>query len=366
MANELELQDRLIDLSQVVVPENKKKNVILDATVLTAVMNCARFADLRFNHHLVSIDGKSNSLECGSIVHKYLEAFYKCRIGGMKLDDSFAVGYAAAQLYIAGCRHCTDFVPHACDCATLVSENVYGPANPQCDKCKGKGTIDKPLCGHPPNEYPGVKNTPPEPPSDKAWMIGWRWVLDTIEQYYNFWRNDSWVPLEVETVKSKILYEDDEIRILWKSKLDWVVDTNQSIAAVDHKTMKQNRNTTKLNNQFIGQNLIMGTRTMYINKIGFQKTLPAEKKFIRAGVSYSADQLLEWQSQTLPFWAKMLLAYVDMDYFPPNYTNCQSKFGDCAFMEVCESDRHMRQEMLKQQFMIGPEWNPSNENSDED
>lgn len=334
-----------------------KKNVVFDATVLTAVMNCPRFADLRFNHNLVSISGKSNSLECGSIVHKYLEVYYKCRIGGMKLDEAAAVGYAAAQLYIAGCRHCTDFVPtHHSD--ELTREDKVHICDDRC--------IISPICKHPVNEYPGVKNTPPEPPADKAWQIGWRYVLDTIEQYHAFWRNDSWVPLEVEVVKSKVLYEDDDLRILWKAKLDWVVDTDKGIVAVDHKSMKQNRNVTKLNNQFMGQNLIMGTRTMFLNKVGFQKTLPAEKKFIRAGVSYDADALLEWQSQTLPFYARMLLAYTEMEYFPPNFTNCQSKFGDCSFLGGCESNREMRVQWLKENFIVGPEWNPSNENSDED
>lgn len=312
-----------------------KKNVILDATVLTALMNCACFADLRFNHNLVSINGKSNSLECGSIIHKYLETFYKAKIAGLKADEAFGMGYAAAQLYIAGCEHCTGFKP------TI--------------------EIPKPICGHPIDEYPGVKNTPMEPSADKAWQIGWRWVLETIEQYYTFWRNDSWVPLEVEVVKSKILYEDDDLRILWKAKLDWVVDTDTGIVAVDHKSMKQNRSVTKLNNQFKGQNLIMGTRTMYLNKVGFQKTLPVEKRFLRAGVSYTSDQLLEWQSQTLPFYARMLLAYTEMGYWPHNYTNCQSKFGNCQYIEVCEADRHMREEVIRLNFIKGRDWDPTNE-----
>lgn len=311
-----------------------KKNIIFDATILTALMNCARFADLRFNHNLISINGKGNSLECGSIVHKYLEVFYKCKQQGLKRDECHAIGYAAAQLYIAGCRYCTGFEP-----------------TPE---------KSKPECGHPPNEYPGVQ-VPAETPADKPYVVGWRYVLDTIDQYHAFWINDSWVTLEVEVVKSKILYEDDEIRILWKSKLDWIVDTDQGIVAVDHKSMKQNRSVSKLNNQFMGQNLIMGTRTMYLNKVGFQKTLPAEKKFIRQGVSYDADALLEWQSQTLPFYARMLLAYTEMGYFPPNFTNCQSKFGNCNFIEACEANRDMREQILKNNFVVGPEWNPSNE-----
>lgn len=325
-----------------------RKNVIFDATVLTAVMNCPRFADLRFNHNLVSISGKGNSLECGSIVHKFLEMFYKARINGLKRDEAFAIGYAAAQLYIAGCRHCTGFTPSHHD-------NDNSETHVCDDRC-----IIKPVCGHPPNEYPGTQ-VPAETPADKAYIIGWRWVLQTIEEYNKFWINDSWVPLEVEVVKSKVLYEDEEIRVMWKSKLDWVVDTDKGIVAVDHKSMKQNRSATKLNNQFIGQNLIMGTRTMFLNKVGFQKTLPPEKRFVREGKSYDADTLLEWQSQTLPFYAKMLLAYTEMGYFPPNFTNCQSKFGDCQFLEGCESNRDMREQWLKDNFVVGPDWDPSNE-----
>ncbi len=57
----------------------------------------------------------------------------------------------------------------------------------------------------------------------------------------------------------------------------------------------------------------------------------------------------------------MLLAYTEMGYFPPNYTNCQSKFGNCHFIEACAADRNTREQILKNQFVIGPEWNPSNE-----
>lgn len=318
----------------------RKKNVVLDATVLTSLMNCANFVDLRFNRRFVSMNGKSNSLECGSIGHKYLEVFYKSRIAGLKLDESFALGYQAAQLYIMGCKHCSGFVP--------------------------SDILTKPVCGHEINEYPGVDNTPMEPSKDKPWQIGWKFVLQTLEEHYKFWRNDSWVPIEVEVVKSKVLFEDDDMRVLWKAKLDLVVDTDKGLSAVDHKTMKQNRSTTKLNNQFIGQNLIMDTRTMFINKVGFQKTLPPEKKFLREPKSYDADTLLEWQTQTLPFYARMLLAYNEMGYWPMNHTNCQGKFGDCSYLKVCEAIRSDRERVLREEYMIGPEWNPTNENSDED
>jgi hypothetical protein len=310
-----------------------KKNVILDATVLTSLMTCPRFTDFRFNHRLVSINGKSNSLECGSIVHVFLEYFYGSLIRGVKREEAVQFGFTAAELYIRGCVFCTDFV-----------------ATPD---------FPKPPCGHKPNEFTGVKNTPKD---SESYKTGWQFVLDTCDEYQKYYINDSWVPLEVEVVKKEILYEDDEIRILWKAKLDWTVDTSQAILPVDHKTMKQNRKNNSMNNQFIGQCLIMKTRNVVINKIGFQKTLPANEKFVRTFISYSAERLLEWQSETLPFYGKLLLMYAETGHFPPNFTSCEGKYGDCPFYaNVCSDNPSNREESLKQHFMVGPEWNPTNE-----
>lgn len=338
-----------------------KKNVVLDATVLSALMTCGRFADFNFNYRFQPLSGKSNALECGSIVHKALEIYYKCLINGMKRDDAVAFGLGAAELYIKGCRYCTGFVPHSCECVTPASpgsEVLVPVAN--CPNCAGQGFIKKPKCNHPVDEYPGVKNTPQEADKEKTWQTGWQWVLTTIEQYFEFWRNDFWVPLEIEVVKSKILYEDDEIRILWKAKLDATFDTLQAIYPVDHKTMKQNREGIKLNNQFMGQCHIMETRNMVINKIGFQKTLEPKDKFIREMMSYGSDQLLEWQQEILPYWAKMMLMWVEIGYFPPDFSNCENKFGRCKYYDVCVAERDRREQILRENFMIGPEWNPSN------
>lgn len=338
----------------------QKKNVILDATVLTTLMACARLVDFRFNHNFHSLDGKSNSLEAGSIVHKVLEVYYRERIKGFSASQAQASGLSAGLMYIQGCRFCVDFEPHDCSSCHglgIIDNHVTGKI--ECDYCEGAGKIVKPSCNHEPNEYPGVFNTPAED-EKKPKRIGYKWILETCEQYFDFYKNDHWIPLEVEIVKQKLLYQDDEIRILWKAKLDLVSDTNNGIFPVDHKTMQQNRPTVSLNNQFIGQCIITNTRTVIINKIGFQKSLKPEEKFIRASISYSPDRLLEWQSTILPYWAKTLLMYEESGYFPPRLTNCKNEYGFCAFYKVCEADPDMREEVLKQNFVVGPKWDPIN------
>jgi len=182
-----------------------------------------------------------------------------------------------------------------------------------------------------------------------------------MEQYFAFYRNDSWVPLFAEEVRGDILYEDDDIRILWKAKLDLGVDTNQGIFPVDHKTMSQRRETNSMNNQFIGQCLIMKTRNVVINKIGWQTTLKPEEKFTRAVLSYSADRLMEWQSEILPFYAYQLLTFEEAGYYPPRFDHCEGKYGPCPFLNVCEADRNMREEELRLNFTKVEEWNPKND-----
>lgn len=314
------------------IPMSGKKNIILDSQVLTSVMGCPRATDLRFNHNLQSLAGKSNSLECGSITHKFMEVYYGSMIKGIKREQAFGFGIAAAELYIQSCPDCTGFI-----------------STPE---------QKKPKCGHKPDEYPGVKNTPKD---SVAYQTGWQFVLDTCDEYHRFYINDHWVPLEVETVKGEVLYEDDEIRIMWKAKLDLTCDTNQGIFPVDHKTMKQRRDTISMNNQFMGQCILMRTRNVFINKIGFQKSLKPAEKFIRAPLSYSAARLLEWQSETLPFYAKQLLMYAEIGHYPPNFTQCEGKYGNCNFVGVCQSDPGMREEELKLHFTVGPQWNPVNE-----
>jgi len=310
-----------------------KKNIVLDATVLSAMMSCARLLDFRYNLRFLPLKGKSNSLEVGTLVHKVLEVYYREIIKGFSKQQALSAAFAAGHMYITGCPHCAD------------------PAN------------DKPACGHQPLEYPGMQNTPEE--NDGQKRIGWKWALATCEQYFDHYKNDSWVSLATETVRGEVLYEDDEIRILWKAKFDWIVDTNQMIISVDHKTMKQRRDNLTLNNQFTGQCLVMKTRAVCINKIGFQTSLEPKEKFQRTMINYSADRLLEWQSEILPYYAYKYLQYAESGYWPPDYTHCENKYGKCAFADVCQADRSDRERVLNEGFFIGPKWDPTNIVEDE-
>lgn len=279
-----------------------KQNVVLDATMLSTLMSCPRLADFRFNLNLVGIKGKSPSLEMGSICHTIIEHFYKASIAGKGRGNAIDMGFQAGRLLATNPDETRNSTPDDIDLA-----------------------------------------------------------FNTMEEYFDFYKNDFWVPLEAEVVKGEVLYEDDEIRLLWKAKLDAVVDTNQGIFPVDHKTMKQRRDSLTLNNQFMGQCIIMKTRQLIVNKIGFQKTLKSHEKFTRPVLSYTEDNLVEWQSEILPYFAKLMLMYAESGYWPPNFTHCENKYGFCNFVDVCKANRNMREDELKNNFKVTDKWDPQND-----
>jgi len=309
-----------------------KKNVIFDATLLSSLAGCGRFVDLRFNHNFIQLGGKSNSLECGSLAHKILEVYYDHQIKGFPRATCIGQALTAGRLFINGCPSCAD------------------------------GMNPKPECGHEAGAYPGVSNTPELSEGHKT---GWSFVLQTMEQYFEFYKNDAFIPLASEQVRGDVVYEDDEIRVMWKAKFDLIIDTNQiGIVSMDHKTFKQRREKSKLSNQFLGHCFLLKSRNVIVNKIGWQTSLKLADRLTREVVSYSADVIQEWQSEIVPYYAYKLLQYSESEYWPPNFTKCDSIYGSCAFKQVCESDRGMREEVLRNNFMIGPVWDPSNRDED--
>jgi hypothetical protein len=301
----------------------KKKNLVWDSQILSTLMSCARLSDFRFNLRLTPLGPRSKSLEKGSIVHVALEYYYKNIIQGLKRHDAIGNALIAAREYVLGCPDC------------LKSQGV------EVDFCTR----------HKEQDWIGVS-------LDESEI---QIVFDTIDQYFEFYKADFWTPLEVEIVKGKQLYEDDEVRIAWKAKFDLISDTNHGIYPVDHKTHQQRRDTLSLNNQFIGQCIVAESRNVIINKIGFQTSVKPADKFTRPMMSYSMDRLIEWQSEILPYWAKLYLAFEESGYWPPNFTHCENKYGICIFKEICEANPNMREEDLRKNFRVSRKWDVSND-----
>jgi PD-(D/E)XK nuclease superfamily len=313
-----------------------KQSVAFDATLLASLTGCARFTDIRFNHRLVSVGGKSNSLEVGTLIHKVLEVYYQHMINGFGRANSIGQAEIAGQLFITGCPYCANEVDV-----------------PEGTKLK---------CGHEPGEYPGMQNTPEESEQHK---VGWKFAMKRCAEYFEHYKNDSFIPLAAEKVEKGIIYEDDEIRVGWKAKLDLLIDTNQiGIMSMDHKTFKQRRDKTTLSHQFMGHCVLLNTRNVLVNKIGLQSSLKIDECLSRELVSFSKDRLDEWQNEIVPYYAYKYLQYKDSGYWPPDFTRCDNIYGACPYKRVCEADRGMREEELRLNFIKAPVWDPRNKDDE--
>lgn len=279
-----------------IIPE-PKHNVVMDSQILSSLMACPQAADYNFNQDLQPNGGKSVSLEMGSIVHQFLEHKFKAQLDGMKKADAIGFGMAAAIKYSK-------------------------------DKTEVRNSSDEDI---------GI-------------------ALNTCIEYENYYKVEPWRTLEVESVHGREIYNDGKLRVIWKAKFDWIVDNGQMRFAVDHKTMKQRRDVTNLNNQFTGQVLLTDQRLMFVNKIGFQQSLAPKDKFTRAPVNYTQARLDEWSQVIVPFYARKLVEYANTGFWPRNYTHCESKYGFCKYKEVCESNPNMRPEVIRLNFYKGKKW----------
>jgi len=329
MSNELNDDDTGIIKEPEVVMEGKTANVVLDSQLFSSFMGCARKGNYRFNRNLVSTKGKSNALECGSYVHTIFEHYYRAIIAGKSKGDAISIGFDAGDEYVRG----------------------YHPDN--------KYVLDA--------DEKGIHNTPlTAADASSPYQTSIEQARQTMDEYFQHYLNDMWTPIAVEEVRGDLIFEADDIRIIWKAKYDLIVDTSAGLMSVDHKTMKQRKDTMTLNNQFMGQCLVLKNRTVIVNKVGFQKTVKPHDKFTRPGINYTFDNLEEQRTEVIPYYARMWVAYKEANFYPPNYQQCENKFGMCEFYEdICRNDRGMREEALKIFFKEDRPWDVLNVASDE-
>jgi len=102
--------------------------------------------------------------------------------------------------------------------------------------------------------------------------------------------------------------------------------------------------------------VLLNARNVIINKIGFKKTIPLNERFKREMVNYSTDRLAEWANEIVPYYARMLHSYNEASHYPPNFTQCESKFGWCDYKRVCELDRNLREIELTANYEVAKAW----------
>ncbi len=298
--------------------------VILDSQLLNSFQSCEEHFNLRFNHNLVPKTGMGKAIEQGSMMHDMLETFYRSKKEGLSRVNSFSKAISTGNLVITGCEFC-----------------IAGAVNKE-----------KPCTIHKDNKFQGLNTAN----IDDAHM-----VMQTFEQYYEFWKNDSWTTLEVEYVKGKVIYEDDEISVLWKAKIDWLIDNLEGVFSTDHKTASRREEVLPLDNQFIGQCAVTEQTKMFRNVIGFQTSLKPAEKFTRDAVNFSRVRIEEWKLEVASY-AYDLVSCNENKRYRHRFTSCRKRYGDCIFRHVCCGEPSDRGRLIEEQFKIADKvWDVNND-----
>lgn len=204
--------------------------------------------------------------------------------------------------------------------------------------------------------------------------------IEKYKNYHSYYRGENWIIDEVEQPFSKKLYEVPDIicefctkhgfesaedvncedckegyTVLYEGKIDLLIripDLEQKgQIVVDHKCPNRNYPVDPRSNQFIGYSYALGSPTVIINKLGFQKD---EKLwFTRPFVSYDQDQIQDWLRSAI-YYTSQYLGWKKDGVWIPNYTSC-SKYGGCAFASICNTSRAARE------FIISSLYRPKTE-----
>ena len=180
-------------------------------------------------------------------------------------------------------------------------------------------------------------------------------TLEVFTEYCAFYEHEGWQVLAVEQVASKVIYEDEETIFIYDAKPDLIVRaSNLPLLLVDHKHVKSNRAVCEMSNQFMGYCWILGANNICVNSVGFQKTLPMNKKFLRHIISYSQGVIDDWVENTI-WWMRMIEHFTSSGQWPAYLASCD-KFDGCIFQEICLTDPFVREIKMHRQFDVAETW----------
>ena len=286
----------------------EQKIISLDATTMNTYQSCALKYKYQFIDNLRP-NLKASALEEGDLMHKMLEVFYSLKFGLSKFDSGIWPEILESGLTLG----------EILDTETII------------EFCQKVGLF-----------LATKMNAEPKDLEE---------VIYQFKAYMDFYKHDPWRALAVEEVGSKVLFENENHKIIWNCKTDLVAEKGSIIAPWDHKTGKRRSTPSSLSNQFIGTCFVLGMNNILINKIGFQKTLKESERFQRFLLTISNARIEEWRTNTIA-WA---LRFAKEQHFPPNLTSCD-KYSGCLFEEVCTADPNNRDYVIDKDFSTGKVW----------
>lgn len=187
-------------------------------------------------------------------------------------------------------------------------------------------------------------------------------IIDVMEENFEFWRIDdqNYHIVEVEKPFIYLLYEDDEVKIHMAGKIDLIVSDNKyTNMPMDHKSYDRSFELNRMSNQFRNYCYALKSDVLTVNRIGFQKTLKPQDKFLRPLLSYDKFAFDQWRNNVV---TKVMyyLQCAATNTWPMNETSCDKFNRKCEFFPVCDaSGQEAKMYKLNRDFITVEPWDVS-------
>lgn len=285
---------------------NKWTNVQIDSQVLSLFMACPTKYNYIFNRHLVPIQGVSDGIRRGLIIHDGLLQYWKIKIAG------------------------GDFKVAVQDSLKVVQFKLNAD-----DKFNAEYKLK---------------------------------TLQSYLDFLKYLQTVNWIPLEAEKYFKVKIYEDESIRlrIYLTGRIDLIVRLPQiHILPIDFKTESERWFYSQMSNQFRIYSMVCKVNLMAVQRVGFQETVKAEEKFKLETIAFDPDVLEEYRTITIPHYVKQMMMAQEDGFYPQNNTSCISGHFKCQFSDgndhkgICTVTRALREQKISRYFVVGPEWDPA-------
>jgi hypothetical protein len=173
-------------------------------------------------------------------------------------------------------------------------------------------------------------------------------MINVLIEYFKTYSKEKVEVLGVQKGFSKIIYEDDENLFIYEGCPDLIArfEGSAEVIIMDHKTQGLTYEIYPFNNQALGYCWALEVPRFTYNYLVFKKTDPIRRR----SFTFREVQLETWKNDTIRWFFRVKAAMQKNEFL--RSWQCQNKFGNCAFTEVCTSvNDAMRTWVIKRDFI---------------
>lgn len=181
-------------------------------------------------------------------------------------------------------------------------------------------------------------------------------ILPKALQYFAYYKDETWIPLQAEIGFTKLLYEDDDHLFVYEGKIDLIMEVQRIRAFVDHKSQMMRKNLPEESNQFLGYAWATELRLGIINYINLSPSIAPKDAFRRVICNYTPNLIEEWKQGAIETCLNMARD-VKNNHFPKRRNGCLGVYGLCDFIDVCkQTNTNIIQGKLEKEFIKKERW----------